>query len=111
MRQRHQTEVDLGSDSPVSYLRMDRIGEIECGGTFLDTLLFSFRSKDKYIALDEVIMYQVKQVKRTYIRIYKDVLDLDNPLVHLVLILLCKAVLLVCPVCCDTLFCYLMHSP
>ena len=55
-------------------------------------------------------MDKVEKVEGIDIRIYKDLLYLCDPFVHLALAVIRKAVLLVCPVSSDTFFGYLVHS-
>ena len=55
-------------------------------------------------------MDHVEKFQSGYIRIYKDILYLGDPFVHLALILFSETVLLVCPMSCDTFFCNFIHS-
>ena len=55
-------------------------------------------------------MDHVEEVKCGHVRIYKDVLDLGDPLVHLALAFAHDTAFLVCPMCSDTFLRDFVHS-
>ena len=89
---------------------MDEICQVKCCGTFLDAFLVTLWSEYEDISLDEVVMDHIKKIEGVDVRIHENVLDLVDPLVHLACSCVSKAVLLICPVCCNTFFRNLIHT-
>ena len=89
---------------------MDCVCKVERSCTLFDTFLVTFRSEDYDFALNEIVMYKIQQFKGIYVRIGYYILDLYDPLVHLLLSFTCKPVFLVRPVSGDTFLGNFIHS-
>ena len=109
MGERHQSKIDFSCNRLVPDMGMDGIGEIQGSSSLLDGFLLSFRSKDHYVCLNQVIMNQIQQFKGIDVWVYKDILDLGYPFVHLAFILLGKSILFIGPVGSYAFFSNIVH--
>ena len=108
--QRHQLMVYLGSDAVAAQEGMYLEGEVECCTSSWHRDDFSLRGEDEDFGCIEVELDGIEEVHRIRLRIVQNLLDSAQPVVQLVLILSIFATLLVFPVGCKSLFCYLVHA-
>ena len=113
MADRHQLMVYLCSDTMTSEEGMYRESEVESRTTRWHRLYLSLRCEDKYLACKEVQFDSVEEVHSVRLRVIENLLDGTKPVVEFRFILsifLILQTILVFPVCCESLFCHLVHT-